>query len=37
MLLYCDYYMLVDLTLQGSGKMVALKQRDDRQVRSELK
>ena len=29
--------MLVDLTLPGSGKMVALEQRYDRQVRSELK
>ena len=33
--IYCDYYMLVDLTPPGSGKMVALEQRHDRQVLSD--
>ena len=31
------YYTAIDLTLPGSEKMVALEQRYDRQVRSELK
>ena len=31
------YYTAIDLTLSGSEKMVALEQRYDRQVRSELK